>query len=250
LMNISGASVLDSYNLLAKRFLLTQGITASDFKTLAHSLFENYERTWRARGRGHQDKASADEKWFAPVSSLFRGVDCANPVVDFEGGLLLGSTPPHQEGIEVLSAVVETLPLDGPAAIEALVSYSHLEHALKRAQLYAGISLTAKAEEQALLLEVYSCFPVVPLAFLLKSKLIPGLKSAPAFLSTHAITVTGGMNLAKAPWNNPALHALVVMCEQLRHNQQIGLVHGNGGLGYKQGVAILRLNSPMALNKH
>ena len=56
----------------------------------------------------------------------------------------------------------------------------------------------------------------------------------------HPITVTGGMNLAGAPWNNPALHALIVMHERLLEGpEECGLVHGNGGVGGYQGVAIL-----------
>ncbi len=48
------------------------------------------------------------------------------------------------------------------------------------------------------------------------------------------------MNLAKGAWNNPALNALVVMYQRLLEGEEaIGLVHGNGGLGYRQGVAIV-----------
>ena len=48
------------------------------------------------------------------------------------------------------------------------------------------------------------------------------------------------MNLARAPWNNPALNGLITMYHQLMDSpQQFGLVHGNGGIGYRQGIAIL-----------
>jgi hypothetical protein len=63
-------------------------------------------------------------------------------------------------------------------------------------------------------------------------------------LSEREVTVTGGMNLARAPWNNPALNALIVMCERLNAGSAtMGAVHGNGGLGYKQGFAILQNSS-------
>jgi hypothetical protein len=53
------------------------------------------------------------------------------------------------------------------------------------------------------------------------------------------------MNLAKAAWNNPALNSLILMHHRLcDSSQKIGLIHGNGGLGYRQGVAIIeRVNT-------
>ena len=49
-------------------------------------------------------------------------------------------------------------------------------------------------------------------------------------------------NIARAPWNNPALNAVIAMYETLCARSApatVGAVHGNGGLGYRQGVAIL-----------
>ena len=60
------------------------------------------------------------------------------------------------------------------------------------------------------------------------------------FLNEHTITVTGGMNLARAPWNNPALNGLITMYHRLcSGTETYGMVHGNGGLGYRQGVALV-----------
>tara|TARA_B100000809_G_C15051718_1_gene499142 strand:+ start:796 stop:939 length:144 start_codon:yes stop_codon:yes gene_type:complete len=47
------------------------------------------------------------------------------------------------------------------------------------------------------------------MAFLLVSGLVDALEDIPNFLAQHLITITGGMNLAKAGWNNPAFNALV-----------------------------------------
>jgi hypothetical protein len=48
------------------------------------------------------------------------------------------------------------------------------------------------------------------------------------------------MNLARGAWNNPALNGLITMYQRMSEgDESIGLVHGNGGLGYRQGVAIL-----------
>jgi hypothetical protein len=84
---------------------------------------------------------------------------------------------------------------------------------------------------------------VVPLAFLVETGLAEGtVASLRAALQTAPLTVTGGMNLARAPWNNPVLHALAVMWARLRQEARVeaGLLHGNGGLGGWQGLAVLR----------
>jgi hypothetical protein len=92
-----------------------------------------------------------------------------------------------------------------------------------------------------MLLEVYTCFPLIPLAFLFSSGLSADIASALSLLATQDVTVTGGMNLCRGPWNNPALHGLIAMTHALRERTEpLGVVHGNGGLGYRQGVAILR----------
>jgi hypothetical protein len=89
---------------------------------------------------------------------------------------------------------------------------------------------------------VYSCYPVVPIAFLLKS----GLAAAPAdvlrLLAAYEVTVTGGLNLAKAPWNNTTLSAIVQMVPMLRseRSSRYGAVHSNTAFGYQQAFAILR----------
>ncbi len=47
--------------------------------------------------------------------------------------------------------------------------------------------------------------------------------------------------MARAPWNNPALNALVTMYHLIREGPtRIAAIHGNGGMGFSQGVAILR----------
>ncbi|CAN5456015.1 hypothetical protein BH10PLA1_BH10PLA1_04670 [soil metagenome] len=63
----------------------------------------------------------------------------------------------------------------------------------------------------------------------------------PALLAEHPVTIGGGMNIARAAWNNPALNGLIAMYETLDADSTAtaGAVHGNGGLGYRQGVAIL-----------
>ncbi|MBF0443736.1 MAG: hypothetical protein HQK54_17645, partial [Oligoflexales bacterium] len=214
-----GISLIDAYTSLARRFIEIHGITESGFRELADALFKNYLYTWKMRGF----EPVYHESWLCPVTPLFRGVDCANPVIDFEGGILVchgkdlsdvkkvigtSLTP-----LELSGVAVESLSTDGPGSLNQIAAYDHLKRVIEEAGRQACISIARELRQKRLLMEVYTCFPVVPLAFLLCSGLVADLKDAFSFLSSHPITVTGGMNLAKAPWNNPALHALVVICD-------------------------------------
>ena len=91
-----------------------------------------------------------------------------------------------------------------------------------------------------LLLEIYTCYPPVPIAFLLSTGMITNVRDLPIFLERYEMTVTGGMNLARAPWNNLALNGLIDMYEKLKESSTTyGLVRGNGGIGEIQGIALL-----------
>ena len=88
---------------------------------------------------------------------------------------------------------------------------------------------------------MYSCYPVVPLAFLLRSELVPTLSRDPDLLRHFDVTVTGGLNLGRAPWNNTTLNAIVAIAELLRTpgEPRLAGVHSNGSLGYQQGFLLL-----------
>lgn len=238
-----------AYNELAERFIHRHGADATLFQQLAHHLFENYKCSYR---HVIADTLAAeqlpDPRWYQHITPLFRGVDCANPLVDFDGRILLCSEqlaaqlaiPAHQQ-VEVSGVGLGLLPNDGKDHVDEIVSYSHLETAYRDACAAAQINFAERFRQGDALLEAYTCYPVVPMAFLLASGLVDMLDDIPAFLAQHRITITGGMNLAKGPWNNPALNSLIDMYHRLCDSDStLGAVHGNGGLGYKQGVAILQ----------
>ncbi|MCW2614419.1 MAG: acetyl-CoA acetyltransferase, partial [Frankiales bacterium] len=79
------------------------------------------------------------------------------------------------------------------------------------------------------LLDVYSCFPVVP-------KLVGRhLGLAP----DAVLSVTGGHSAFGGPLNSYALHAVATMVQRLRAGGGTGLVHGNGGyLTYQHAVVL------------
>ena len=244
LMSVYGENnpLPELYTDLASVFMDRHNIDTKQFKLYAGLLFENYCRTARSRGINVLPEA----RWYQNITRLFRGVDCTNPTVDFEGCLVLSSESfartcgvRLQQQIALLGIAVEEIE-DGPENLAQIAAYTHTEQAYLHACDQAGIDVKQAFLADEALMEVYTCYPVVPLGFLLSCGFVRGTKELKRFLSHHEITVTGGMNLARGAWNNPSLTALIVMFHELQKRKQtIGLVHGNGGLGYRQGIAIL-----------
>lgn len=237
-----GLSIPEAYTRLARAFLASHGLSPKDFRRLADALLENYEATARRRGLDPFSPESRAQR----VTDLFLLADCAHPEVDFQGAVLVGTDraaglvgQPAGPVLRLRAVAVETAP-DGPAQAAALSGYAHLTRAHRRLEALAGEPLAARLREGEALFEAYTCFPVVPLGFLLATGLVTSIARIVPWLARHEITVTGGMNLARAPWNNPVLHALVVLSDRLVvGGPTLGLLHGNGGLGGWQGVALL-----------
>ncbi|RBY95723.1 acetyl-CoA acetyltransferase [Blastococcus sp. TF02-8] len=77
------------------------------------------------------------------------------------------------------------------------------------------------------LVDVYSCFPVVP-------------KLAGLHLRTEAVlTVAGGHSSFGGPLNTYSLHAVATAAHRLRGTDGIGLIHANGGFLTKQHAVLL-----------
>ncbi|MBN1614443.1 MAG: hypothetical protein JW950_08275 [Deltaproteobacteria bacterium] len=231
------------YTAVARAFMARHNLRESFFRRLAEMLFENYLRT--ARRAGSENLPGG--RWYEPVTDLFRGVDCANPVVDFAGRVVLcgedlavSCAIPPERWVRILGIGLGSLPLDGPASVADVAAYAHLEAAFREACRQSDVDFAGRFLKGQALLEAYTCYPVVPLAFLLHSGIAPSLEAVPELLERFEITVTGGMNLGRAAWNNPALNALIAMVRRLTEGPiALGGIHGNGGLGYRQGVALL-----------
>ncbi len=245
LMRVYGdTSIPEAYTSLARLQMQRMGLSETAYRRLADGLLDNYARTAGRRGlrppSEHGDRAA---------TSLFRFADCANPNVDFRGSVLLGSP----RAAEVLGLDVASLPRvlgvcvelreDGPDHVAELVGYAHLQQAYARACAEASLDFAARFVAGEALLEAYTCFPPVPLGLLLATGLAAQPEELEPLLARHEITVTGGMNLAGAPWNNAAMQGLVLLWEQLSSRNatdaRVGLLHGNGGVGGYQGVAII-----------
>jgi hypothetical protein len=84
----------------------------------------------------------------------------------------------------------------------------------------------------------------VPIAFLLATGLARDTDDVKRLLRAHPVTISGGLNLGRAPWNNSTLSTLIQATEMIRAGTPVIGVHTNAALGYKQGFAIL--TSPAA----
>jgi hypothetical protein len=240
---LPGMSIPEAYTELARVWMALHGVSPAEFRQLADALLGSYEATARRRGLHLFSPGSRATS----VTDLFALADCANPDIDFAGAVLVGTDraakclgPARGPGVRLWALAVEILP-DGPAQIPSLARYEHLTRAFRRLEELAGAPLAARIQEGRILLEAYTCFPVVPLGFLLATGVLGSTGEIAPWLARREITVTGGMNLARAPWNNPVLHALAVMADRLCEagGPSVGLLHGNGGLGGWQGLALL-----------
>ncbi len=237
-------SLIDAYTELSRIFTKKHNFSEKHFRQIAQALYDNYLKTFTAR---NPDAALPGASWFNPISDLFRGVDCANPMQDFCGQLILCNAVtaqklaiPENQKVEILGASCMTLPQDGKPAIEEIAEYRHLKTVYQQACLQSGVNFKDEFLQGKAILDVYTCFPVVPMAFLLATKIVDSASALTHFLTEYPVTFNGGMNLAKGPWNNPALSSLVDSYLTLTAGQiSLAGIHGNGGLGYKQAFAIL-----------
>ncbi len=242
--------ILSAYNRLAQAFLKEWHISPKSFRLLAGDLFENHSRVWRGNHPAAERPAA---KWFDPVSDLFRGVDCANPSIDFEGCLIIGTRETAkrcgiaiQDCVHIAGCQVEQACEDMLESIPEIVPYRHLSTAFEETCKQAQVDFRKAFFSGKALLEAYTCYPVVPLGFLLATGFVSSADEIPGFLNQHPVTVTGGLNLAKAPWNNTTLYAFVEIAKLLKaeDSPSIAGIHSVGALGYKQAFAILENVSP------
>lgn len=245
LMNIYNISIPEAYNELAQKYISLINIGKDRFKEISKLLFENYLKTYKS----YDNKGKIPEsKWYENITDLFRGVDCANPLIDFEGKVIISTKDianlckiSNKNIIEIADAGVKSLEKDGALNIDNIAKFSHLQDVYNKTCQNAVIDFRNEFLESRAYLEVYTCYPVIPIAFILSTGIAKSIDQLIEIILTHELTVTGGMNLARAPWNNPTLNTLITMYSKLiKGNINIGGIHGNGGLGYKQGFVILK----------
>lgn len=232
-----GATVAELYTELADEFMRRHGISEDCFLELARALEANYRKTAVRRGLEISPAGTRDRM----VTRLFRLVDCANPVIDFEGEVVLATPQAAARlgmvGVQVVAVSTAEVP-DGPAHIVELAGYAHLEKVL--AEIGQTVDLAQIIADPSAALEIYTCFPVVPMAFMIAAGWAKTPAEMLAILAQREITTSGGMNFARAPWNNPSLQGLILVARAIENGSPVGLLHSNGGLGGRQAVAVLR----------
>ncbi|HAT8178158.1 TPA: hypothetical protein JA361_01500 [Legionella pneumophila] len=247
-LNNENYTPLQGYNELVPLFLQKYKFDEKKYFEIRDALFENYTLTWK---KINSTNNMPNEKWYQPLTKYFRGVDCANPNVDYSGQILLSTEKvadvlniPQKERVEILGNSYVKIKLDGFASLPKIASYLHLKRAINKAITQAKFNFKDKFISGEALLDAYTCYPIVPMALLYQLGLVNSLSEIPDLLKSHEVTVTGGLNLGKAPWSLTSLNALIVMRERLISSKKVkyGLVHGNGALGNQQGITILKKN--------
>ena len=175
-------------------------------------------------------------------------MDCANPSIDFSGAIIIASDKAcdaigvvPDKRIKILGCAVEQAGQDRLESIPEIIPYTHLTRAFNSACTEASVDFRKSFLDRKAQLEVYTCYPVVPLSFLLSTAMVDNKSSLYSFLDKYPVTITGGLNLAKAPWNNTTLSAIIDMIDFLRSQQTVKLagIHSVCALGYLQGFLIL-----------
>lgn len=238
-------TAMDGYDKLVPQFLKVHKVSEKEFFSIRDALFENYFRTWKEIS---PSATLPEDRWFKPITKYFRGVDCANPNIDYSGQIILSSDKtadtlkvPKKKRVEILGNAFTKLSVDGFESLPKVAPYLHLKKTIDKALKESKVDFKTNFLKGKALLDSYTCYPVVPMGLLLRLGLVNKVQEIPELLKWHEITVTGGLNLGKAPWNLTSLNAIIVMRERLLTSKiKLGLVHGNGSLGNQQGITILQ----------
>lgn len=237
---------LEGYNELVPLFLAAHKMSEKEYFEARDALFENYTKTFK---KISPQGKMPDERWFAPLTKYFRGVDCANPNLDYTGSIVLTNEKtanilkvPQKKRVLIAGNAFTKLKIDGMESLPKIAPYLHLKRTIDKAIKESKINFKAEFLKGRAHMDAYTCYPVVPMGLIQRLGLVKKISDIPALLKDHEVTVTGGLNLGKAAWNLTSLNALIVMRERLLTSKKakIGLVHGNGSLGNQQGITILK----------
>ncbi|MFC4951158.1 acetyl-CoA acetyltransferase [Pseudonocardia sp. GCM10023141] len=227
--------------------------------TRVYPLFENALR--HARGETPEQAAASAAELYAAFTAVAAGNDAAwNPQVRTAADIAAVG-PGNRMICEPYPLAVNAMPhVDQAAAVivtslaaarEAGIAPERIVHIRGGAGAddagdvvarpgFASSAALASVLDRALagidpaeldVVEVYSCFPVVP-------KLIAAHLGLPL---TALAGVTGGHNAFGGPLSSYTLHSYVAVAQRLRAGARLALVHGNGGyLTYEHATVLAR----------
>ena len=243
-------TLIQCYNELAEQLCREVGLTEDQFFKISDLLYDNYTKSYN-QNTGSNSVSERGRVLDNMNAHLFKLTDCANPNIDFVGGIVVSNTNAAEflgidrENKTLVSSCKYNVVKGDPNSLNRIIGnkgeiFPHLKEAFKAAQEESKIDVSTEYSVGNLLLEVYTCYPPIPIAFLLSTEIIKDISELEKFIKENQMTVSGGLNLARAPWNNPALSGLIDLCEKMKKDKiKYGVVHGNGGIGEIQGVAIL-----------
>ena len=95
------------------------------------------------------------KEWFDFITKLFRGVDCANPVMDYAGTLVLASDKAIEKlnispkaCIEIKGVATEKIAESTPDIMHKIAEYSHLKNSYQQACAQANINFADLFKKQ------------------------------------------------------------------------------------------------------
>ncbi len=158
-----------AYTDLAHAFSKNNTITDQQFKEFSSVLFENYQISFlNALSDSFTPELLPGIRWHKPITDLFTGVDCANPMVDFSGRILVTRADiAEQLGVDksqwlkVKALGLSRLEADGRDVLHEISRYEHLQKAYQQACNEANIDFVQLFKRGDALLQVYTCYPVV-----------------------------------------------------------------------------------------
>ena len=109
--------------------------------------------------------------------------------------------------------------------------------AFHRAPAQAAVLQTIK--EKADMVDLYSCFPIVPLEAMAELGL---------FIGDKPITLTGGLPFFGGPGNNYSLHAIAEAHARVRGTEKTCGIYANGGLASKHAAGLYGGEPPEGLS--
>lgn len=198
--------------------------------------------------------AAQDAAWIrsAPEAAQIAAVGDDNRLINWPYPKLMTANPNVNQGAAVIVtslalARAAGVPEDRIVHIHGGAEAKEPEDWLKRDR-YDGSSAQSAVLDRAVelagghamnfgMLELYSCFPVVPKMALR----VLGLDAKQV-----SPTVTGGLTFFGGPLNNYMTHAVCAMVRALRPTSELGLLYGQGGYVNKHHALLLSTRAPQA----
>ncbi len=245
-----GINLISCYNRLAEQICHDLKISTEEFMKISDAFFENYKRTY-AKIVGNNDfKQERGGMLDNMGGTLFHLTDVANPNIDFTGGIILGNDFAYErfgngsERIVLDSAAYQMVygnPNKTDSITEGGVMFPHLRKINQALEEESAVRMAELLENNDLIVAAYTCYPTSPFGLMYACDFVKNVEDFYPVLEKHEITVEGGMSFGRAPWNCPAFRNAIIVANKLKDSEEhYGLVHGNGGMGETQGLALFK----------